>query len=194
MAKYCGKDFLIKRGYLVDGAWVTLTAYVEGDVVSKSSQVYVATTSGTSGATGPTGTTPSQTDGTVVWAYVGPLDGSYGFKTIGGMRSNSMSINNEQVDVTDKGDTPWRQLLQCGIRSMEMSGSGIFSDNDVITKMVQDAIDGAIVQLKLISGRGDSFQGDFLVATCERNGEYNGAEQFSLSFPSAGTIAYTPAP
>lgn len=116
------------------------------------------------------------------------------YGTIGGMRSTSMSINNEQVDVTDKGDVPWRQLLACGIRSMSMSGSGIFNDNTVLNGVLADVVAGTIIHLKLISGRGDSFEGDYLITTCERSGEYNGAEQYSLSFESAGSITYTAAP
>lgn len=116
------------------------------------------------------------------------------YTTIAGMRSTSMTINNEQVDVTDKGDTPWRQLLDCGIRSMEMSASGIFSDAEVLATIMQDVVDGAIEQFKLISGNGDTFVGLFLIQSCERSGEYNQAEQYTLSLASAGAVTYTPAP
>ncbi len=116
------------------------------------------------------------------------------YETIAGMRSTSLSINNEQVDVTDKGDAPWRELLKCGIRSMELSASGMFSDAAVIKSLMADVVAGEIKVFKIISGAGDIFEGSFLVASLERSGEYNGAEQYTLSLASAGTIAYTPAP
>lgn len=116
------------------------------------------------------------------------------YETIAGMRSTSVKINNEQVDVTDKGDVPWRQLLQCGIRSMELSASGIFTSDVSLGDIMSDVTSGSIVQFKIISGRGDTFVGMFLVASCERNGEYNGAEQYSLTLASAGTVTYTAAP
>lgn len=116
------------------------------------------------------------------------------YETIAGMRSTSVKINNEQVDVTDKGDVPWRQLLQCGIRSMELSASGIFSDAVALADIMADVTAGNIVQFQIISGRGDKFVGLFLVASVERNGEYNGAEQYSLTLASAGAVTYTPAP
>lgn len=116
------------------------------------------------------------------------------YSTIAGMRSTGLTINNEQVDVTDKGDVPWRQLLACGIRSMELSASGIFSDATVLASLMTDVTTGAIVNFKIISGRGDMFVGAFLITSCERNGEYNGAEQYTLSLASAGAIAYTAAP
>lgn len=116
------------------------------------------------------------------------------YSTIAGMKSTGVKINNEQVDVTEKGSTPWRQLLQCGIRSMELSASGVFSDDVSLADIMADVTAGNIVQFKVISGRGDTFVGMFLVQACERNGEYNGAEQYTLTLASAGTIAYTPAP
>lgn len=121
---------------------------------------------------------------------VGP-PATYG--TIAGMRSTGMTINNESVDVTDKGDVPWRQLLACGIRSMEMSCSGIFSDSTVLASIMADVTAGTINVFKIVSGRGDTFVGAFLITSCERNGEYNGAEQYSLSFASAGAVVYTAA-
>ncbi len=116
------------------------------------------------------------------------------YETIAGMRSTSLKINNEAVDVTDKGDVPWRQLLACGIRSMELTASGVFSSHASLDDIMTDVTEGAIVEFKVISGRGDTFVGNFLVASCERNGEYNGAEQYSLTLTSAGEITYTPAP
>lgn len=54
-------------------AWVTLTAYLKGNSVSKGGQNYYAIVGGTSGATGPTGTgNGAIVDGTVTWYYAGP--------------------------------------------------------------------------------------------------------------------------
>lgn len=194
MAKYSGKDLLIKRSIGTPAAWAATTAYTVGQYVTNSSNIYRCITAGTSAGTGgPTGTTADITDGTVHWAYVQAVSAG-NYTTIAGMRSTSMSINNEQVDVTDKGDVPWRQLLAVGIRSMELSAAGVFSDGTSIGDIMSDVTSGAIVEFKIISGRGDYFVGLFLVASCERSGEYNQAEQYTLSLASAGAIAYTPAP
>lgn len=190
--KYGGKDLLIQRLVTAAGAWTGSHAYVYGDLVTNSSNIYRCTVAGTSAASGgPTGTgsTPI-TDGTVTWVYVCTV--ALPYETIAGMKSTSMSINNEQVDVTDKGDVPWRQLLAVGIRSMELSASGVFSSAYALNDIMTDVTSGAIQTFKVISGRGDSFLGSFLVSSCERSGEYNGAEQYSLSLASAAAIAYTP--
>ena len=58
--------------------------------------------------------------------------------TVGGMRSTSMSINGEMVDITTKdsnafissGNDKARDILQGGgIRSMSLSASGVFTDS-----------------------------------------------------------------
>jgi TP901-1 family phage major tail protein len=117
------------------------------------------------------------------------------FTTCAGMRSTGLTINAEAVDVTDKGDTPWRQLLDgCGINSMSLSLSGVFTDSSVLETMLQDCMTGTIKTFKLISGLGDVFVGTFKITSLERNGEYNGAEQYSMTLESAAAITYTPAP
>lgn len=113
---------------------------------------------------------------------------------VGGMRSTGMTINNETVDVTDKGDAPWRQLANCGIRSMSLSLSGIFSDDAILQACLAAALAGTILNYQLISGMGDDFEGPFQIASMERTGEYNGAEEYSISFESAAEIVYTAAP
>ena len=58
--------------------------------------------------------------------------------TVGGLRSTSMTINGEMVDITDKdsnafissGNDKARDILQGGgIRSMSLSASGVFTDS-----------------------------------------------------------------
>ena len=116
------------------------------------------------------------------------------FTTIGGMRSTSMSLNNEDVDVTDKDDMPWRQLEDFGVRSMEMSGSGIFKESATLDSLVESVVNGpCIKRFRLISGSGRKFTGDFKI-NLELSGEYNGAEQYSVTLASAGVIDYVKAP
>jgi TP901-1 family phage major tail protein len=113
------------------------------------------------------------------------------FTTVGGFRSNGTTINNEQVDITDKGSSKKRELLACGINSMSISGSGLVSDNAALEAMKLAAHSGDIGNFKIISGLGDVYQGPFQVASFERTGEHNGAEEFSVSLESAAAITYT---
>lgn len=196
MAKFCGKDFLIQRGYEPSGAWVTLTLYATGAVVTAGGNVYRATAGGTSGATAPSGTGSAIADGTVTWEYISAtaVDGN-GYRTVASLRSNSLSINNEQVDVSDKDDGQWRELLGgCGLSSMELSGSGIFNNTSSMKQHMADVLARYAGLFRVISGAGDIFTGNFLCSTMERSGEYNQAEQYTLGLASAGAITYTAMP
>jgi len=122
--------------------------------------------------------------------------------TIGGLRSTSMSINGEMVDVTTKdsnafvtsGNDKARDLLEGGgIRSMSISASGVFTDSSTENILRGFAFDGAIQNYDLIFGDGSSIKGAFLITSYERAGEYNGEETYSVTLESHNTITYTDA-
>lgn len=117
------------------------------------------------------------------------------YTAIAGFRSDSMTLNNEAIDVTDKDGTLWKTLLEgAGVQSMSLKGSGIVSDAAIFkTTLMGAAVGKTFLHLKLESGLGDTFIGDFLVTSLERGGEYNKEETFSCTFDSAGVIAYTAA-
>tara|TARA_R110000751_G_scaffold139246_2_gene242912 strand:+ start:24 stop:455 length:432 start_codon:yes stop_codon:yes gene_type:complete len=121
--------------------------------------------------------------------------------TLGGMRSTSMSINGETVDVTNKdsstftgtaGDDIGRLLLaNAGIRSMSISASGVFIDSASENTTRATAFSGDAVNYDLIFADTSSCKGSFIITSYERAGEYNGEETYSLSMESSGTITYT---
>lgn len=119
-------------------------------------------------------------------------DPTENFTDLTAIRDNSMSINGEQVDITDKGSSGWRELLaECGINSMSLAGSGVFSDSAQVALLQGHKLNRTHVNLKITSGNGDEFAGTFEVASFERSSTYNDAEQYSISLESAGVIGYT---
>ncbi|MES2905716.1 MAG: phage major tail protein, TP901-1 family, partial [Pseudomonadota bacterium] len=58
--------------------------------------------------------------------------GSGSFVTIGGLRTRSLSFENESVDVTHaESSGQWRELLAgAGVKRARLSGSGVFKDDD----------------------------------------------------------------
>ena len=120
--------------------------------------------------------------------------------TIGGLRSTSMTINGEMVDVTDKdanafissGNDKARVLLQGGgVRSMSLSASGVFTDSSTENILRGFAFDGAIQNYDLVFSDGSKISGAFLITSYERAGEYNGEETYSVTLESSNTITYT---
>ena len=105
--------------------------------------------------------------------------------TIGGLRSTSMTINGEAVDITTKdsnafissGNDKARDLLQGGgVRSMTISASGVFTDSSTENILRGFAFDGAIQNYDLIFSDGSKISGTFLITSYERAGEFNGEE------------------
>ena len=121
--------------------------------------------------------------------------------TLGGMRSTSMSINGETVDITTKesatfdaaaGNDIGRVLLaNAGIRSMSISASGVFIDSASENTTRATAFSGDMVNYDLIFADTSSAKGAFIITSYERAGEYNGEETYSLTLESSGTITYT---
>ena len=120
--------------------------------------------------------------------------------TIGGLRSTSMTINGEMVDITSKdsnafissGNDIARDLLQGGgVRSMTISASGVFTDSSTENIMRGFAFDGAIQNYDLVFSDGSKISGAFLVTSYERAGEFNGEETYSVTLESSNTITYT---
>ncbi len=113
------------------------------------------------------------------------------FTTVSAMRTTSMTINNETVDVTDKDGAGWRELLEgAGVQSMSVKCAGIISNAAGYDFMLEAVMSNSIENFKLVSGTG-AFAGDFQVASAELGGEYNKEQTYSFSLESAGTIAFT---
>ncbi len=120
--------------------------------------------------------------------------------TVGGLRSTSMTINGEMVDITTKdsnafissGNDKARDLLQGGgVRSMSITASGVFTDSSTENLVRGFAFDGAIQNYDLIFSDGSKIAGAFLITSYERAGEFNGEETYSLTLESSNTITYT---
>ena len=120
--------------------------------------------------------------------------------TVGGLRSTSMTINGEAVDITTKdsnafissGNDKARDLLQGGgVRSMTLSASGVFTDSSTENILRGFAFDGAIQNYDLVFSDGSKISGAFLVTSYERAGEFNGEETYSVTLESSNTITYT---
>lgn len=104
-------------------------------------------------------------------------------------RSDSITINNEQIDVTCKEDI-WRVLLSGGIRSAEISSSGLFASGNQADWVNDKAFSGSIVNFRFISGPSQEIYltGSAQITGYERSGESKDAEFFSLSLTTTGAL------
>jgi TP901-1 family phage major tail protein len=120
-------------------------------------------------------------------------DGAGTFVTIAGLRTRSLSINAETVDITHSESAGrWRELLEgAGAKSARLSGSGIF----------KDAASDAIVRQFLFNGTIRIWQaaipdfgvvaGPFQITSYEFTGRHDGEIAFDLTLESAGELTFT---
>lgn len=115
----------------------------------------------------------------------------YNFLTVGGMRSTRFILNNQIIDVTHKESGKWRHLLDsAGTSSMNVSGSGIFTNEESEQLVRELAFTGSVAIFQITFGNGDTLEGPFLVSTYERSGSVGDEENYNISLESAGKIEY----
>lgn len=116
------------------------------------------------------------------------------YNIIANARSHSLSINNAPIDVTDKDGMPWRKLIAGGIKSMDGTFSGIFTDAATLTAMLALTLSNTpLANFQLVDGLGNLFQGSFHVSGLDRQGDHDKETTYSFKIASADIIAFTPA-
>jgi TP901-1 family phage major tail protein len=114
------------------------------------------------------------------------------FIPLGGLRTKSLKINNEAVDVTSDDDEGYRKLLEgAGINSIEGNGAGIISDAQGFDIAREAAEDNVHINMRVtIPGSTYSrvYEGLWQITECEMSGEYKDSAQYKMTFASDGEI------
>ena len=121
--------------------------------------------------------------------------GAGAYQTIASLRTKSLKIANEAVDVTD-ADSPnqWRELLaNAGVKSMEISFAGLFDDGVYINQVNTLALAGTIRNWRITHPSLGTYTGLMQISGFELAGEYNGALEFTATLESAGEVIFTAA-
>ncbi len=111
------------------------------------------------------------------------------YSTVAGMRTTQLSINGEAVVITNKGSGGWRELLSgAGVRSVSVSGAGVFTGSAAETRLKTNALAGVIDDCELSFESGERMQGKFLVSRLDYAGDFNGERSYTLSLESSGPV------
>lgn len=114
------------------------------------------------------------------------------FSTIGGMRTTQLAINNEVVDITNKASGGWRELLSgAGIRSVTLSGAGVFTDGAAEMSLQAKMLAGSVDNYEIAFESGDSFSGAFQAVNLEYAGDHNGERTYAIRLESSGTVTFS---
>lgn len=127
--------------------------------------------------------------GSAVLMKVGNAGSPETFTTIGALRSTSITINSEAVDVTNKDSARNRTLLaDAGIKSFSISGSGIFDDGATHQTILTNFSSSTFKNYQFLVPDFNTFTGAFQITSMEYSGEYNDSAMYSLTFESTGGI------
>lgn len=115
------------------------------------------------------------------------------FATLAGLRATRVSFNAETIDVTSlESQGGWRELLSgAGVRSVSISGSGVFRDADTDERARQLFFDGEAPDFQVVIPDFGIVEGPFQVTAIEYGGSHNGEATYELSMASAGKLTFT---
>ena len=125
------------------------------------------------------------------------------FVTVGGLRSTSITMNEESVDATTKDSLGSRTLLAGGgVQSVSVSGSGMFTDSvsEILVRTTfaaqanttngTSAQTAAFKNFQVIVPDLGTFTGAFQITSLEYAGEYNGEATYSISLESSAFVTF----
>jgi len=111
------------------------------------------------------------------------------FSTIAGLKTTQLSVNGDLVAITNKDSGGWRELLSgAGVRSVSVSGSGIFTGSSAETQLRGLALAGNLADYELSFESGERMKGRFLVSRLEYAGDFNGERNYTLALESSGVV------
>ncbi|WP_299932770.1 phage major tail protein, TP901-1 family [uncultured Pelagimonas sp.] len=124
------------------------------------------------------------------------LSGDGQFETMAGLRATRVSFNAEQVDVTTlESQGGWRELLAgAGVKSANISGSGVFKDAQTDERARQIFFDGETPDFQVIIPDFGTVEGAFQVSSIEYSGSHNGEATYEVSMASAGELSFIAVP
>ncbi len=121
------------------------------------------------------------------------LTGGGQFETIAGLRATRVSFNAESVDITSlESAGGWRELLGgAGVKSANLSGSGVFRDASTDERARQVFFDGETPDFQVVIPDFGIVEGPFQITSIEYAGSHNGEATYELSLASAGRLGFT---
>jgi TP901-1 family phage major tail protein len=127
---------------------------------------------------------------------IGDGGGTEVFTDFAGLRTKSLTINSDAVDITNSDSTGrWREILDgAGVNSISVSGSGVFLDDATADADLRDnAMTGTVTNFQIIVPDFGTFQGPFKITSTAWSGDNQAEVTYDVSLESAGQIAFTAA-
>lgn len=111
--------------------------------------------------------------------------------SVAGIRAKTLSLNAGLVDATHTNSAGgWRELLSgAGVKSMRVTGSGVFRDEASDTRMRNVFMAREAANWQLIVPDFAEFTGAFVISQLTYGGDFDGEAVFSITLESAGEVS-----
>lgn len=119
--------------------------------------------------------------------------GAGAYATVAGLRSRSLSVNAETVDITHQESAgQWRELLAgAGVKSARVAGGGVFKDAASDATLRDYAFNGTIRNWQIVAPDFGIIEGAFQISSLEFSGRHDGEVAFEIALESAGQLSFT---
>lgn len=115
------------------------------------------------------------------------------FMTVSGLRTKSIRLNAQTVDVTDMQSNGWTELLpEAGIRSIAITGSGVFRDAQSDALIRSAFFAQTVLNAQMILPGFGTITSPILVSGLTYGGTFKGEATFELTLVSAGEPVFMP--
>ena len=120
------------------------------------------------------------------------MDGVGDFATLAVLQASRISFNSQAINVTTlDGSSSWRELLVGGgVKSVSISGSGVFRDKDADERARQLFFDGSTPLYQVVTPDFGIIEGLFQITSIEYAGQYAGEKTNKISLASVGEIQF----
>jgi TP901-1 family phage major tail protein len=113
------------------------------------------------------------------------------FATVGGFRSNSLSLGEQLVETTNKSSPDqFREAIRAGLRTVAISGNGIFTDSASEEGVRANYFGTAVLNWQIELPDFGTIEGPFIVTQLEYTGADNDAVSYSIALESAGSVSF----
>lgn len=114
--------------------------------------------------------------------------------TVAGLRSSTITLNEETVDVTNKDSANARILLPAaGVQSTTIAGSGVFTDGASEVALRTAFGGAALLACSFVIPDLGTYSGSFQITTLSYAGEFNGEATYDVTFESGGAVTFAAA-
>ena len=116
---------------------------------------------------------------------------------IAALRTKTMTLANEPIDVTSDDDVGFRRLLDDpGTKTLDMTFEGIVKDVPSLNTLITLAMNGTDVveNFSFLFPQIGTMAGPFAITSFEIGATYNEGTTFSCSIQSAGPFTWTAIP